>query len=158
MNRSGGFLRFRDGESNPATRLSQALSRLNQLQSFALLDFIFASTFELLLKPKAYSITRDFSQSEWDLLIQRFPNGTTVNGVVAACPAYGAWITLDELPDVPALLEIIHFAIRETDPDHRIEHPNDYPEIGTRISARILGWCEHPKDVRLTQLSSFDPI
>ena len=110
------------------------------------------------LRPKVCSIAREFSQSEWDSLIERFPNGTPVNGVVAACPVYGAWITLDDLPDVPALLEIIHFAICESDPDHRIEHPEDYPEIGTRISARILGWCAQPKDVRLTQLTHLDWI
>ena len=110
------------------------------------------------LKLKACSIAREFTQSEWDSLIERFPNGTSVSGVVAACPVFGVWITLDDLPDVPALLEIIHFAIRETDPEHRIEHPVDYPDVGSRITARILGWCANPKDVRLTQLSHLDWI
>lgn len=89
-------------------------------------------------------------------MIERFPPGTAVSGTVAACPVYGVWITLDDLPDVPALLEIIHFGIIESEPDHRIEHFKDYPEVGTQIDARILGWCAKPKDVRLTQLSHLD--
>lgn len=62
------------------------------------------------------------------------------------------FVRLDELPGVTALLEIIHFGIRSTDPQHRIEFPKDYPALGTPIDARVLGWSLKPKDVRLTQL------
>lgn len=99
------------------------------------------------------SIPNKFTQSDWDSLAQRFPAGTTVIGTVTDCPIYGVWITLDGLPDVPALLEVIHFAILNTEPKHPIHHPDDYPRIGSRLEARILGWCATPKDVRVTQLS-----
>ena len=73
-------------------------------------------------------IDHKYSQQEWDELIERFPPGKPVSGIVAACPVYGVWITLDDLPDVPALLEIIHFAINESVPDNRFEHPRDDPK------------------------------
>jgi ribosomal protein S1 len=86
----------------------------------------------------------------------RYPAGTSVSGSVADCQVYGIWVTLDDFPDVPALLEIIHFSIIQTDPDHRIEFPDDYPDIGARVDAQILAWSQKPKDVRLTQLSHLD--
>ena len=100
----------------------------------------------------------EFTQEVWNDLMARYPPGTSVSGVVASCQVFGVFVRLDELPDVPALLEIIHFRIRETDRLHRVEFPADYPPVGARIEARILGWCLRPEDVRLTQLSHVDWI
>jgi hypothetical protein len=75
---------------------------------------------------------------------------------VTSCQAVGVFVKVDQLPEVPALLEIIHFGVRETDPRHQIEFPADYPPVGSRVEARILAWCLHPKDVRLTQLSHLE--
>ena len=50
-----------------------------------------------------------FTQDEWDALLAKFPPGTPVNGVVSSCQVFGVFVRLDEMPDVPALLEIIHF-------------------------------------------------
>jgi hypothetical protein len=100
----------------------------------------------------------EFTQEKWDALIAKYPPGTPVSGVVTACPVFGVFVRLDQLPEVPALLEIIHFKVREHDPEHRIEFPADYPPVSSRVEARILAWCLRPKDVRLTQLSHLDWI
>lgn len=99
-----------------------------------------------------------FTQEEWDGLIAGYPPGTPVTGTVTSCQVFGVFVRLDQMPDVTALLEIIHFAVREANPTHRIEFPADYPPVGARVEARILGWCLLPKDVRLTQLSHLDWI
>lgn len=91
------------------------------------------------------------------MLIERFPAGTPVTGVVTDRQQYGVWVALDQLPSVPALLEVIHFDLRETHPDMTINFSDDYPSLDTRLDLRILAWCTHPKDVRLTQLSHLNP-
>lgn len=50
-----------------------------------------------------------FTQEQWDALIARYPPGTPGSGIVTACEVFGVFVRLDELPDVPALLELIHF-------------------------------------------------
>lgn len=97
-------------------------------------------------------MTKKYSQEEWDQLIEKYPPGTPVSGTVSNQQTYGVWLVLGELPDVPALLEIIHFEINETIPKHRIQL-DDYPAVGTLINTRILWWSKRPKDVRLTQLT-----
>ena len=97
-----------------------------------------------------------FTQEEWDSLMGHYPPGTPVTGVITSCQVFGAFVRLDQLPDVTALLEIIHFKLIEDDPSHRIQYPADYPQVGSRVEARILAWCLYPKDVRLTQLSHSD--
>lgn len=95
----------------------------------------------------------DFTQKQWDALTAQYPPGTPVSGIVTACQVFGVFVRLDTLPDVPALLEVIHFRQIEAEPARRIQYPEDYPPVGSRIEARVLGWCLKPKDVRLTQLS-----
>jgi len=97
-----------------------------------------------------------YGQEDWNALIAAFPNGTTVAGTVTVRAPFGVFVKLDDLPDVVALLEIIHFEVRVEKPEHRIDFPDDYPEVGTRIEARILGWSARPKDVRLTQLQHLE--
>lgn len=97
-----------------------------------------------------------YSQKEWDELIAKYPNGTLMSGTASNQQMYGVWVTLDELPEVPALLEIIHFEIIETDPEHKIQFPVDYPAVGASLKTRVLAWCEKPNDVRLTQLSHLE--
>lgn len=101
-------------------------------------------------------MTREFSQHEWDELIAAYPVGTPVTGVVSSQQQYGVWVALDELPEVPALLEIIHFEAIESMPNQKLEFPDNFPAVGDRISSRVLAWCQVPKDVRLTQLSHLD--
>lgn len=95
---------------------------------------------------------RVFTQEEWDSLIAEYPFGTPVTGEVVSCQLYGVFVRLDQLPDVTALLEIVHFGLLVDAPKHHIQFPADYPTVGTRINARILAWSQNPKDVRLTQL------
>ena len=98
----------------------------------------------------------NFTQEQWNELRKNYPRGTVVTGTVTRCKIFGVFVQLDQLPAVTALLEIIHFSILNADPDHSIKFPDDYPPVGVRIEARILGWCLVPKDVRLTQLSHLD--
>jgi ribosomal protein S1 len=94
-----------------------------------------------------------YTQDEWNRLIAGYPPGTSVSGTVRACQVFGVFVLLDELPDVPCLLEVIHFAANESSPCQSIQFPVDYPSVGERITARILAWSEKTHDVRLTQLS-----
>jgi len=99
---------------------------------------------------------RAFTQEEWDVLIAAYPPGTPVSGEVVHTAMFGVFVRLDQLPEVTALLEIIHFGLLVGDPQHRIEFPADYPAAGTRIEARVLAWSLKPRDVRLTQLQHLD--
>lgn len=99
-----------------------------------------------------------FTQDQWDKLIADYPPGTFVSGTVRACKPFGDFVLLDDLPNVPCLLEIIHFAVNETSPEHSVRFPADYPSVGDRISARILAWSVKTHDVRLTQLSNLNWI
>ncbi|MEI8381380.1 MAG: S1 RNA-binding domain-containing protein [Planctomycetota bacterium] len=77
-----------------------------------------------------------------------YPPGTSVTGEVISCQIFGVFVRLDQLPEVTALLEIIHF---DRMVDAR-EYPANYPSVGSAIEARVLAWCANPKDLRLTQL------
>ena len=85
-----------------------------------------------------------------------YPPGTPVSGEIVGCQVFGVFVRLDQLPEVTALLEIVHFGLRAADPHHRIQFPADYPAVGERVEARVLAWCLKPKDVRLTQLPHLD--
>ena len=98
------------------------------------------------------------TQAEWDKLITVYPPGTCVSGTVRACERFGVLVLLDELPDVPCLLEINHFGINESFPRHSIQFPMDYPQIGERINAKILAWTEKAYYGRLTQISHLNWI
>jgi ribosomal protein S1 len=99
-----------------------------------------------------------YSQEEWNALMAAYPPGTAVSGEVVRREVFGVFVRLDALPEVVALLEIIHFRLRVDEPGHRIEYPEDDPAVGERIDALILGWCLVPKDVRLTQLQHLEWI
>lgn len=94
-----------------------------------------------------------YTQDEWNKLIAGYSPGTSVSGTVCACERFGVFVLLDALPNVPCLLEVIHFAANESSTCQSIQFPVDYPLVGERINARILAWSEKPHDVRLTQLS-----
>lgn len=98
----------------------------------------------------------NFTEEQWDALMESYPPGTPVSGTVIRCRIFGVFVRLDQLPAVPALLEVIHFGLLNADPQHSIQFPDDYPPVGARVQAHILGWCLLPKDVRLTQLSHLD--
>jgi hypothetical protein len=68
-----------------------------------------------------------FTQEEWDAMMANYPPGTPVTGVVTSCQVFGVFVRHDQLPDLPSLLEIIHFAVNEANKNHRIRFPADYP-------------------------------
>ena len=102
---------------------------------------------------KAPAIYGSFSQSEWDELTRRYPPGTPVAGTILSRHPFGVFVEWDAEPTVKVLLEIIHFSVIESDADRPVVFPDDYPDVGDRIDARVLAWCARPVDVRLTQLS-----
>ena len=97
-----------------------------------------------------------FTQQEWDAMVATFPSGTLVCGEVVSCQMFGVFVRLDQLPEVTALLEVIHFKLWMTTPQRRFDFPTDYPSVGSRLDARILAWSVEPHDVRLTQLGHLD--
>lgn len=55
---------------------------------------------------------KEYTQEEWNELVDKYSPGTPMSGKVCDQQKYGVWITLDELPEVPALLEINPFCNR----------------------------------------------
>ncbi|RSK36070.1 S1 RNA-binding domain-containing protein [Hymenobacter metallilatus] len=94
-----------------------------------------------------------FTQAQWNSLVQQFPFGTRVHGTIVHVAQFGVFVQLDEFPDVDALLEVIQMPRVELQPFQRIIYPDDYPAIGTRNEAFILGWPEKLGQIRLTQLA-----
>jgi hypothetical protein len=85
-----------------------------------------------------------FTQDEWDALLAKFPPGTPVSGVVSSCQVFGVFVRLDELPDVSALLEIIHFKTRETEPE-RISFPTITLRSGSESRPAFWAGASVPK-------------
>lgn len=90
-----------------------------------------------------------FTEFEWDALSRRYPPGTVVQGTVIHRAPFGVFVRLDELPDIPALLEMFQLSDQ-----HDLRSPVDieeYPAIGSQLTAWILVWNRRPHDLRLTQ-------
>ena len=96
------------------------------------------------------------STDEWEKLQATLPRGSQVRGRVDSVHPFGVFVDIGLDPGIPVLLEIIHFKIRQDQPEHRIEFPQDYPKVGDEIEAHILAYSMKPHDVRLTQLSHLD--
>jgi ribosomal protein S1 len=96
---------------------------------------------------------KKFAKHQWDLLGAQFPPGTPVSGVVTSRQPFGVFVDLEQLSGVRALLEVIHFRVPEEEPEKRFRFPDDYPNIGDRITATIIHWSQEPGEVRLTQLN-----
>ncbi|ADG66948.1 RNA binding S1 domain protein [Planctopirus limnophila DSM 3776] len=86
----------------------------------------------------------------------KFPPGTPMTGQVIDTAVFGVFVRLDEIPDVKALLEIIHFGPLFTKPPGQNNFPEDYPQVGDQLKVRVLGWCLKPVDVRLTNLDHLE--
>jgi DNA-directed RNA polymerase subunit E'/Rpb7 len=96
------------------------------------------------------------SQMEWEKLQASLHRGSEVKGNVVSVYPFGVFVEIGLDPGIPVLLEIIHFKIRQDEPDHRVEFPQDYPKIGDEIEARILAYSMKPHDIRLTQLGHLE--
>jgi ribosomal protein S1 len=96
--------------------------------------------------------------AEWEELQATLPRGSHVEGKVVSVHPFGVFVNIGLDPRIPVLLEIIHFKIREDDPEHRISFPDDYPAVDNEIEARILAYSMKPHDIRLTQLSHLEWI
>jgi ribosomal protein S1 len=96
------------------------------------------------------------SQTEWDGLQASLPRGSHVTGKVVSVHPFGVFVDIGLDPGIPVLLEIIHFKVRQDEPEHRIEFPEDYPKVGEEIKTRILAYSVKPHDIRLTQLSHLE--
>jgi ribosomal protein S1 len=98
------------------------------------------------------------SPIEWEKLQAILPRGSYVKGRVVSVHPFGVFVDIGLDPRIPVLLEIIHFKIRQDDPEHRISFPEDYPAVGDEIEARILAYSMKPHDIRLTQFSHLEWI
>jgi ribosomal protein S1 len=96
------------------------------------------------------------SHNEWEQLQTTLPRGSHVKGNVVSVHPFGVFVDIGLDPGIPVLLEIIHFKIRQDEPKHRIEFPQDYPKVGDEIEARILAYSMKPHDIRLTQLGHLE--
>ena len=96
------------------------------------------------------------NQMEWEKLQASLPRGSEVKGNVVSVRPFGVFVDIGLDPGIPVLLEIIHFKIRQDEPKHRIEFPQDYPKVGDEIEARILAYSMKPHDIRLTQLGHLE--
>jgi hypothetical protein len=79
------------------------------------------------------------SQMEWEKLQASLPRGSEVRGNVVSVRPFGVFVDIGLDPGIPVLLEIIHFKIRQDEPKHRIEFPQD-----TRSFARKRSTCACP--------------
>jgi hypothetical protein len=93
-------------------------------------------------------------QKEWGQLQATLPRGSNVKGRVVSVQTFGVFVDIALDPRIPVLLEIIHFKIREDDPEHRISFPQDYPAVGNQIEARILTYSMKPHTVRVEALTN----
>jgi ribosomal protein S1 len=98
------------------------------------------------------------TQREWDDLQEERPRGSRLKGRVLSVHPFGVFVDIGVDTRIPVLLEIIHFKVNEDQPEHRIRFPEDYPEVGDDIDARILAYSIKPRDIRLTQLSHLEWI
>jgi hypothetical protein len=64
---------------------------------------------------------------EWEQLQTELPRRSEVKGKVVSVQRFGVFVDIGLDPCIPMLLEIIHFKIREQEPEHRINFPDDYP-------------------------------
>lgn len=92
-------------------------------------------------------MAEQFTQDQWATFEQDYPPGTVVRGQVINVAHYGMYIRLDELPGIPALLEIIQMPHQVLP----VRYPDHYPALGDRIEARIMAWVPG-RGVTLTQL------
>jgi ribosomal protein S1 len=90
----------------------------------------------------------EHSRKEWESLCRQFPAGTEVSGVVTRVELFGAFVRLDQMPDVTALLEVVEIG----EFSRTLNYPEDYPFVGQSLRARILGWPARKfGQLRLTQ-------
>jgi ribosomal protein S1 len=92
----------------------------------------------------------DFSSPEktpdWELLKTRLPAGSRVSGEVVARYIFG--IFLDIGVGFPALLEVIQFE----EARRRRYNFEDYPAVGSTVTARVVSFRERVRQIDLTQL------
>ena len=96
------------------------------------------------------------SQTEWEEIQATLPRGSHVKGRVVSVHQFGVFVDIGLDLHIPVLLEIIHFKVRQDEPDHRIKFPEDYPKVGDDIEGRILAYSMKPHDIRLTQLGHLE--
>ena len=84
----------------------------------------------------------------WATVKSRLVIGETVEGVVVARFPFGVFIDLGV--GFPALLEVIQFERAQQRPYRQLD---DYPAVGTTVSARVVAFNDRNRQVGLTQLN-----
>ena len=79
----------------------------------------------------------------WEDVKLQLPIGSEVVGTVWSVKPYGVWVDLgvgfDGLILVPELA------------GEGPKQPEDYPQVGTRVSAKVLWHADHKQQISLTQ-------
>jgi ribosomal protein S1 len=83
---------------------------------------------------------------DWETVKSRLVIGATVAGTVVARFPFGVFIDLGV--GFPALLEVIQFERTGQRPFRNVD---DYPAIGTTVSARLVEFNDRNRQVALTQ-------
>ena len=84
---------------------------------------------------------------EWAAVRTKVGVGESVRGRVIARRPFGVFVDIGV--GFPALLEVIQFE----DSRERRYSFEDYPAVGDTITARVVGFTDHNREVHLTQRS-----
>jgi ribosomal protein S1 len=83
--------------------------------------------------------------AQWEQLKQQLPIGSLLTGKVWARMPFGVFF--DAGVGFPVLLEVIHFGKK------RVHFPDDYPELASQISGRLVGFDKDNRQLRVTNTS-----
>jgi ribosomal protein S1 len=86
-------------------------------------------------------------ESDWSHAKTRLPEGGNVSGEVVARYPFGVFVDIGV--GFPALLEVIQF---EDARERRYASLEEYPSIGSTVSARVVAFSDRSRQVGLTQL------
>jgi hypothetical protein len=93
----------------------------------------------------------------WRGVRKKLAVGSRVTGTVARHEAFGFFVTLDQLPEVRAIVELPNYrprgAVPSFGPDGSVASLDPpYPPIGTRVEAVVVDHVEHNRQIRLSYL------
>jgi len=93
--------------------------------------------------------------SPWDLVSEKYPVGTKVEGEVVNVMSYGAFVKLEE-----GIEGLVH--ISEMSWTKRINHPSELVQIGDRVPVVVLGISKEKQEISLgmkqTQPNPWDNV
>ena len=93
--------------------------------------------------------------SPWDLVLEKYPVGTKVNGEVVNVMSYGAFVRLEQ-----GIEGLVH--ISEMSWTKRVNHPSELVQIGDKVDVVVLGINKEKQEISLgmkqTQANPWDTV